>query len=244
MLDSGCTQHMTGDQMMFSSLDENVGGYSDIIFGDNSRGKVKGVGTIPISSNHSLSNVLLVDSLKFNLLAVTQLCDFGYKCSFTKDDVVVTSLDGKDHIFTGFRHEDVYLVDFATKEANLSTCLFTQSSLGWLWHRRLGHVGMKQLNRLLKHDLVVGLKNVKFDKDKLCSACQAGKQVANTHPTKSVMSTERPLELLHMDLFGLTTYRSIGGNCYCLIVVDDYSRYIYVFFLHDKADTYDIFKNS
>ena len=80
---------------MFSSLDENVVGYSDIIFGDNSRGKVKGVGTIPISSDHSLSKVLLVDSLKFNLLAVTQLCDFGYKFSFTKDDVVVTSLDGK-----------------------------------------------------------------------------------------------------------------------------------------------------
>ena len=72
-----------------------VGGYSDIIFGDNSQGKVKGVGTIPISSDHSLSKVLLVDSLKFNLLAVTQLCDFGYKCSFTKDDVVVTSLDEK-----------------------------------------------------------------------------------------------------------------------------------------------------
>jgi hypothetical protein len=146
VLDSGCTQHMTGDPMMFSSLDEHVVGYSDIIFGDNSRGKVKGVGTISISSDHSLSKVLLVDSLKFNLLAVTQLCDFGYKCSFTKDDVVVTSLDGKNHIFTGFRYEDVYLVDFATKEANLSTCLSTQSSLGWLWHRRLGHVGMKQLN--------------------------------------------------------------------------------------------------
>ena len=86
----------------------------------------------------------------------------------------------------------------------MSTCLFTQSSLGWLWHRRLGHVGMKQLNRLLKHDLVVGLKNVKFKKDKLYSSCQAGKQVANAHPTKSVMSTERPLELLHMDLFDPT----------------------------------------
>ena len=111
-----------------------------------------------------------------------------------------------------------------------------------LRHRRLGHVGMKQLNRLLKHDLVVGLKNVKFEKDKLCSACQAGKQVANTHPTKSVMLTERPLELLHMDLFGPTTYRSIGRNCYYLVVVDDYSRYTWVFFLHDKADTYDTFK--
>ena len=102
MLDSGCTQHMTGDPMMFSSLDENVGGYSDIIFGDSSRSKVKGVGTISISSDHSLSKVLLVDSLKFNLLSVTQLYDFGYKCSFTKDDVVVTSLDGNDHIFIGF----------------------------------------------------------------------------------------------------------------------------------------------
>ena len=56
------------------------------------------------------------------------------------------------------------------------------------------------------------------------------------------MSTERPLELLHMDLLGPTTYRSNGGNCYCLVVVDDYSRYIWVFFLHDKADTYDTFK--
>jgi len=155
---------MTGDSKMFSSLEENVIGYSDIIFGDNSRGKVEGVDKYAISNNHFLSNVLLVDSLKFNLLSVTQLCDFGYKCSFTKNDVVVTSLDGNDHIFTRFRHEDVYLVDFATREANLSTCLFSKSSLGWLWHRRLGHGGMKQLNWLLKHDLVFSLKDVELKK--------------------------------------------------------------------------------
>ena len=53
MLDSGCTQHMTGNPMMFS-LDDNVVGYSDIIFGDNSRGKVKGIGTIVVSSDYSL----------------------------------------------------------------------------------------------------------------------------------------------------------------------------------------------
>jgi hypothetical protein len=62
----------------------------------------------------------------------------------------------------------------------------------------------------VKHDLVLGL-DVKFEKDKLCSACQARKQVANPHPNKSIMSTTRPLELLHMDLFGPTTYKSIGG---------------------------------
>ena len=54
MLDSGCTQHMTGDPKMSSSLDDNVVGYSDIIFGDNSRGKVKGIGTIVVSSDYSL----------------------------------------------------------------------------------------------------------------------------------------------------------------------------------------------
>ena len=101
---------------------------------------------------------------------------------------------------------------------------------------------MKQLNRLLKYDLVVGLKNVKFENDELCSACQAGKQVGNSHPSKSFMSTSRPLELLHMDLFGPTTYRSIGGNCSYLVIMDDYSRYTWVFFLNDKSDTYDTLK--
>ena len=101
---------------------------------------------------------------------------------------------------------------------------------------------MKQLNRLLKYDLVVGLKNVKFDKDKLCSACQAGKQVANSHPLQKHYANIKTLVLLYMDLFGPTTYRSIGGNCYCLVIVDNYSRYTWVFFLNDKADTYDILK--
>jgi hypothetical protein len=69
----------------------------------------------------------------------------------------------------------------------------------------------------------------------LRSACQAIKQVTNTHPTKAFLSTSRPLELLHMDLYGPTTYASVGGNLYRLIVVDDYSRYISVVFLQDKT---------
>ena len=86
----------------------------------------------------------------------------------------------------------------------------------------------------MKNELVRGLKDVKFEKDKLCSACQAGKQVSNTHPTKAYMSTTRVLELLYMDLFG-PTYKSLGGNLYCLVIIDDYSRYTWVFFLHDRS---------
>jgi hypothetical protein len=86
------------------------------------------------------------------------------------------------------------------------------------------------------------LKDVKFEKDKLCSACQAGKQVENTRPTKAYMSTSRVLELLHMDLFGPTTYKSLGGNLYCLVIVHDYSRYTWVFFLHSKTEVTACFK--
>jgi hypothetical protein len=101
---------------------------------------------------------------------------------------------------------------------------------------------MNTLNKLLKKELVRGLKDVKFEKDKPCSACQAGKQVANTHPTKAYMSTSRVQELLHMDLFGPTTYKSLGGNLCCLVIVHDYSRYTWTFFLHDKFEVATCFK--
>ena len=95
----------------------------------------------------------------------------------------------------------------------------------------------------MKHDLVRGLKDVEFEKDKLCSACQAGKQVGNTHPKKGIMSTCKAFELLHMDLFGPTTHTSIGGNKYGFVIVDDFTRYTWVFFLVDKSDTYAKFKS-
>jgi hypothetical protein len=233
---------MTGDSKMFNTIKPNDSGIDSITFGNNKKGDVIGLGRIAISNDHSIFNVLLVEKLNFNLLSVAQLCNLGFKCIFGVDDVDIVSVDGSNLIFKGFRYENLYLVDFNTEEAHLSTCLLTKSSMGWLWHRSLSHVGMKQLNKLVKHDLVRGLKDVIFEKDKLCSACQAGKQVGNTHPLKSIMSTCKPFEFLHMDLFGPTTYTSIGGNKYGFVIVDDFTRYIWVAFLVDKSDVYDTFK--
>jgi transposase InsO family protein len=84
---------------------------------------------------------------------------------------------------------------------------------------------------------VLGLTNVCFEKDRPCAACQAGKQVGSTHHNKNVMTSSRPLELLHMDLFGPITYLSIGGSKYGLVIVDDFSRFTWVFFLQDKSET-------
>ena len=79
---------MTGESKMFNSINENKSnGIDSITFGDNGKGNVKGLGKIAISNDLSISNVLLVESLNFNLLPVAQLCDLGFKCIFGVDDV-------------------------------------------------------------------------------------------------------------------------------------------------------------
>jgi hypothetical protein len=96
---------------------------------------------------------------------------------------------------------------------------------------------MKNLHKLLKGERILGLTNVHFEKDRICSACQAGKQVGVHHPHKNIMTTDRPLELLHKDLFGPIAYISIDGSKYCLVIVDNYSRFTWVFFLQEKSQT-------
>jgi hypothetical protein len=68
VIGSGCTNHMTGERKIFSHIDEDISDFDNITFGDDSKGAVKGICEVPISKYYNLSNVLLVDSLNFNLL--------------------------------------------------------------------------------------------------------------------------------------------------------------------------------
>ena len=108
---------------------KKVDGQERITFGDNSKGKLKGLGKVAISNDHSISNVLYVALLSFNLLSVGQLCDLGFQCLFTEKEVV-SRKDDEQVIFKGFRYNNLYLVDFTSEDANLKTCLFTETTLG------------------------------------------------------------------------------------------------------------------
>jgi hypothetical protein len=81
--------------------------------------------------------------------------------------VDIISVNRSNTISNDFHYEDLNLVGYNLREAQLSTCIFSKSNLGWIWYRRLTHVEMKQLDGLNKHDLVKGLKNIKFQKDRL-----------------------------------------------------------------------------
>ena len=103
---------------------------------------------------------------------------------------------------------------------------------------------MWNLNTLAKKKHVIGIENVKFLKDHLCGACQAGKMTKAKHPAKTIMTTTRPFELLHMDLFGPNHYSAVTNDAslYGLVIVDDYSRYTWVHIVTYKHEVQEVFK--
>ena len=99
------------------------------------------------------------------------------------------------------------------------------------------------MNDLCKNELVIGLSKLKCNKDKPCDTCQKGKQSKSSFKLKNVVSTYRPLELIHMDLFGPTRVVSLGRMHYAYVLVDDYSRYTWVCFLAHKNDAFKAFES-
>jgi transposase InsO family protein len=175
-------------------------------------------------------------------LSAPQLCEMGYNCLFMDKSVTVFRRSDSSYAFSDILRGKLYLVDFNPEEIELDKCLIVKTNMGWLWHRRLAHVGMRNLHKLQKEGHILGLTNVAFERDMSCGVCQARKQVGAPHHVNNIMTTRRPLEMFHMNLFGPIAYISIGGNKYGLAIVDDYSHFTWVFFLHDKSETQAVLK--
>ncbi|GJW75164.1 putative ribonuclease H-like domain-containing protein [Tanacetum coccineum] len=125
------------------------------------------------------------------------------------------------------------------------TCLYANATAdeSKLWHRRLGHVNFKNINKLVKGHLIRGLPSKVFVNDHTCVACKKGKQHKASCKAKLDRIIREPLELLHMDLFGHVSIESINKKRYCLVVTDDFSRFSWVFFLATKDETSKILCN-
>lgn len=101
-------------------------------------------------------------------------------------------------------------------------------------HRRLDHANMELVNQLSNQELIVGLPKIKFEKDKICNACQIGKQTKSSFRSKNHSSSSRPFDVFHTDLFGPTRTCSLGGKGYALVIVDYYLRFTCLSFLVAK----------
>jgi hypothetical protein len=132
VLDSGCTNHMTGEKSMFISYEKNDDPSNTITFSDNGQGRLLGFDKIAITTNHSISKVLLVESLDYNLLSVSQLSEMSYNCLFMDKGVTVFRRSDGFYAFSDILRGKLYLIDFNPEEMELYKCLIAKTNMGWL----------------------------------------------------------------------------------------------------------------
>ncbi|GJU56883.1 putative ribonuclease H-like domain-containing protein [Tanacetum coccineum] len=247
-VDSGCSRHMTGNIAYLSDFKQFNGGYN--AFGGGAYGgKISGKGTLK-TANLDFEDVYFVNELKFNLFSVSQMCDKKNYVLFTDTECLVLSpnfkLPDENQILLKIpRKDNMYSFDMKNIVPKESlTCLVAKATLdeSMLWHRRLGHINFKNINKLVKDNLVRGLPTKRFENDQTCVACLKGKQHRASCKSKVLNPITKPLFMLHMDLFGPTFVSSLMHKKYCLVVTDDYSRFTWVFFLTTKDETSEILK--
>ncbi|GJV77663.1 putative ribonuclease H-like domain-containing protein [Tanacetum coccineum] len=212
-VDSGCSRHMTRNIAYLLNFKEFDGGY--VTFGGGAYGgRITGKGT-----------------LKTNSL------DFDDVYFLPDENQILLRIPRQDNMYS-FDMKNIF-----PKES--LTCLVAKatSNESMLWHRRLGHINFKNINKLVKENLVRGLPLKRFENDQTCVACLKGKQHRASCKSKVLNPITKPLFMLHMDLFGPTFVSSLMHKKYCLVVTDDYSRFTWVFFLATKDETSEILKN-
>ncbi|GJS92640.1 putative ribonuclease H-like domain-containing protein [Tanacetum coccineum] len=249
IVDSGCSRSMSGNRDKLEDFVAMDGG--EVTFGGGV-GHITGKGTIR-TKTMDFENVLYVKELdQFNLISVSQICDKKHRVLFTENECIVLSSEFKLPdpsmvLFTVPRRHNLYtfsLNDFSS-QGNI-TCLLAKASVDESnkWHRRLGHVNFKNMNKLVTSNLVRGLPSKLFQNDHTCVACNKGKQHKASYKRISAVSLiHHPLHLLHMDLFGPVSVRSINHKIYCLVITDEYTRFSWVFFMEHKSETYLLLKD-
>ncbi|GJW62838.1 retrovirus-related pol polyprotein from transposon TNT 1-94 [Tanacetum coccineum] len=240
VVDSGYSKHMTGDRSLLRNFIKKFMG--TVHFGNDNFAATTGYGDY-IHGNITICHVYYVEGLGHNLFSVGQFCDGDLEVDFHSNTCYVRNLEGDD-LLTGGRDSNLYTISISDMAASSPVCLMSKATFtkSWLWHRRLSHLNFGTINDLTRLDLVDGLPKFKYGKDHLCSAYERGKSKKASHPPKLVPSDHSKLELLHMDLCGPIRVDSINGKRYILVIMDDYSRYKWVYFLRSKDETLEIIK--
>nr|GEW46925.1 hypothetical protein [Tanacetum cinerariifolium] len=202
---------------LYRKTSKSANGNSQINIDDKGGCKITGKGTIK-TDKLEYENVYFVKDLKCNLFSVSQICDNKNSVLFTDSECIMLGRNFKltndtNVLLRTPRQHNMYSIDLNNVVPHKDlTCLVAKASADecMLWHRRLGHLNFKIMNRLVRHNLVRGLPSKCFDNDHTCAACLKGKQHKASRKTKLVNSVIKPLHTLHMDLFG-PTYDETSG---------------------------------
>ncbi|UYV82244.1 hypothetical protein LAZ67_21001448 [Cordylochernes scorpioides] len=239
ILDSGATCHMTSslEQMKDIQPDERK-----IVLADGSYTKSNYIGNVKLNGvNHFLilNNVLHVPSLTDNLISVNKLVQENNKVIFDQKGGHIIDQAGYT-IITANKVGDLYFIKGNNNKIDIT---FKVTNIPWeVWHKRLGHINDQYMEIMKKNQLVYKFDYNEQKSMENCISCIKGKYSRKPFKTVTENQSNQPLELLHLDLIGPIKQLSIGSAKYVLTIVDDFSRKIFVKFLHSKSDTLEIFK--
>ena len=254
-IDSGATNHYCRHRDWFDTLIPTDG--KTLSLGDGHRVPVQGQGTVRIQlparkggrrATLTLTNVHYAPDLAFNLLAVSPLQKAGLSVVFNNTCTIQTrsgrilaaASQMKNQLW---RLTALPIQNHFRNNSAMAMTAHSDVTLD-LWHQRLGHLNMPAVIQLLKHPLVADPPmelNTNAD-DCTCEACVMGKQTRTPLPAAAQTRATRPLELVHVDLWGPARIQSLGGPTYFILIVDDYSRYTWIKLLNLKSEALDAFK--
>nr|ABB47537.2 retrotransposon protein, putative, unclassified [Oryza sativa Japonica Group] len=241
-LDNGASNHMSGDRRKFRELDETMTG--QVRFGDASSVQIMGMGSILFSCKNGdqwlLDDVYYIPSLCCNMVSLGQLTETGHRVMMDGDDLKVFDKNPW-RLVMKVRRTSNRLYRIELQLASQVCLLASLDNPAWLWHARIGHVNFHALKLLVDKEMASGVPTVHHP-NQLCQACLVAKQVRQPFPGMANYRAEAPLELLHMDLCGPITPSTFAGNRYFMLIVDDFSNWMWVFVIKLKDQALAVFE--
>ncbi|GJW56712.1 zinc finger, CCHC-type containing protein [Tanacetum coccineum] len=243
-LDNGASNHMTGVREHFKDLEmggKDVSG--KVRFGDGSYIEIKGKGSIVIECDDKkqriISQVYYIPDLKSNLFSLGQFTEIGCKVVMEDDELRLYDMNHKIFMKVTRQRNRLYKTNL---KMGTPVCLLANLKEDtWLWHARLGHLNFESLKTMAQRNLVHGIPTIKHT-TQVCDVCLIGKHNRAPFPKKTKARSTSPLDLVYGDLCGPITPPTPSGKKYIFLLVDDYSRYMWAYFLNTKDQAFDTFK--
>lgn len=235
-LDNGGSNHTTGCKTKFSTLDESIAG--QVRFGDGSRVKIEGKGTVMLmcknGEERALQEVYYIPSLRNNIISLGQMSEEGNRVILKGEFLWI--YDKQETLLMKVRRSSNRLYKLII-DSNKQTCLLSKDEeVSKLWHARLSHVNYQALSMMSKAGIARGMPKITQPKN-VFDGCLLSKQTRKQFPKQTNYKSTKVLELVHGDLCGPISPVTASGNRYLFLLVDDFSRFMWVYFLKNKDET-------
>lgn len=238
-MDSGTTAHMVNDKNLIKNLKQistqvGVAKASETMSGN-------GIGNIDFKTCR-FKDVIYVPELSMNLISVNAITSQKGTVIFTEDKVIVKHQNNV--VLQGMKNKNgLYEVDLQPQSSANAYLAGNQTEKAILWHRRLAHLGVNNMQRLTRLSTGMDLSSTEIKEiDKLCVTCLRSKQT-RTPFTEERTRAKRPLEIIHTDLCGPIDPTTWDGKRYFMTLLDDYTSHVTIHLLKTKNEAAEIVEN-